>query len=113
MFFSRLSHNTLTLLIIIALAIALGSCIFVIFSYQQQQAALKAVHDVRMEVREKLIIDSILSQYEYKHRERMDSIMHSYDDHIDSLSKVLHHLKKESDVIQAELVSADSLLPVY
>lgn len=113
MLFSRLPYSTLSLLTIIALAVALGSSIFAIFSYQQQEEALKAVYDVRNEVQEKLIIDSILSEYEYKHRQRLDSIMHSYNNHIDSLSKILNHLKKESNVIQAELVSADSLLPVY
>lgn len=77
MFFSKLSHNTLTLLTIVALAVALGSCLFAIFSYQKREEALKAIYDLKIEVHEKLVVDSILSHYEHKHRERLDNIMNS------------------------------------
>ena len=113
MFFSGLSYKTLSILTIVALAIALGSSVFAIISYRQQEEALEAIYGIRAEVREKMLLDSVLSQYEDNHRSRLDSISQSYQERIDSLAVMLDHLKRRSDAIQNRHISTDSLLPAY
>lgn len=101
------------ILVIISLAIALGGAISAIYNYQQQQESFKAFYDLKLKVQEKLLIDSVLSAYEQKHRYRLDSISNSYKYRIDSLSSLMDQLKLKTHVIQTNLVPADSLLPVY
>lgn len=111
MILSKSVNRSIHILVIAALAIALGGAIFAIFT--QQQESLKAIYDLKMRVEEKLLIDSVMSAYEEKHRYRLDSISHSYKARIDSLSNSLEQLKNETHVIQTSLIPADSLLPVY
>src|SRR5690606_17777145 len=108
-----LPQYIITILVIAALAIGTGSLIATLFQYQQQEESRKAIYEIQLEVRKKLLIDSVFSAYEGRHRSRLDSISVTYRHHVDSLTMLINQLKKETDVIQANVLSADSLLPVY
>lgn len=106
-------QNLVLLIVIVSLAIALCAVLGSLYNYKQHQGAMKTIHEIQLQVKEKLVIDSIRSIYEQNHRSRLDSAERSFITRLDSLSILLEDLKDESSYIQSSIISTDSLLPSH